>query len=189
MPLPISFAVLRVSSRTPRASREPTGSPIAPEPPKAPRFTRRLAKAREGSRRNARVVLLFLVDISLSVDTIPLPISFAVLRVSSRTPRASREPTGSPVARQRPKAPRFTRSPRRSRRHAKNCAARSLVNALGRYATALSNTPTITVAAPASPSGDRRSPHTTYAATTAMTGSSVAIVAARADGSRFTPSA
>jgi hypothetical protein len=55
--------------------------------------------------------------------------------------------------------------------------------------TALSSTPAITSAAPASPSSDNRSPHTTYAATIAITGSSVAIVAARADGSRFTPSA
>jgi len=45
---------------------------------------------------------------------------FAVLRVASRAPRASREPAGSPIAPQQPPAPPFGRSPRRSRGHAKN---------------------------------------------------------------------
>jgi len=44
---------------------------------------------------------------------------FASLRVSSRAPRASREPADSPTAPRQPHAPQFARSPRRSRRPAK----------------------------------------------------------------------
>ena len=82
---------------------------------------RSLARRRAGpSRTEAQQPQELWCGAPGSAGAMPVAISVAVLRVSSRAPRASREPAGSPTAPRQPHALRFARSPRRSRRPAKN---------------------------------------------------------------------